>query len=96
MPDFIFLMHDDAPEGGDRDWSAYLQGLRGSGRFEGGSEIGDGACYRKSGSVPPLSRHIGGYIKVEARDLADAATLLAGNPVYEAGGTVEIRELPES
>jgi len=26
----------------------------------------------------------------------DARTLLVGNPVFEAGGTVEIRELPRT
>jgi hypothetical protein len=31
---------------------------------------------------------------VEATDFDDARTLIAGNPVYEAGGTIEIRELP--
>jgi hypothetical protein len=31
-----------------------------------------------------------------ARDLAHARSLLPGNPVYEAGGTVEIRELPRT
>ncbi len=96
MAGFIFLMHDDAREGGIHDWSAYLDGLRASGRFEGGSEIGGGACYRKSSPSGKIASHIGGYITVEARDLAEAATLLAGNPVYENGGTVEIRELPES
>jgi hypothetical protein len=31
---------------------------------------------------------------VTAQSLAAARSLLAGDPVYEAGGTVEIRELP--
>jgi hypothetical protein len=31
---------------------------------------------------------------VNAENLAAAKSLLPGNPVYEAGGTVEIRELP--
>ncbi len=37
---------------------------------------------------------IGGYITVQAESLEDAMTLLVGNPVFEAGGTVEIRDLP--
>jgi hypothetical protein len=93
MTDFIFLMHGDAPNGGDSDWTGYLERLRKMGRFDGGSGIGDGACFRKSGPVPAISVHVVGYIRVQAQDLADAKTLLAGNPVYEAGGTVEIREL---
>ncbi len=33
------------------------------------------------------------YIVSLAQDLNDAATALAGNPAFEYGGTVEIREL---
>lgn len=35
-----------------------------------------------------------GYLKVQAESLEEARAFLAGNPVFEAGGTVEIRELP--
>lgn len=96
MRDFIFLMHGDANEDVAQDWDSYLNKLKAEGRFEGGSGIGEGACYRKSGATPPVTDHLTGYIRVSAQSLADAATLLDGNPVYEAGGTVEIRELPRS
>jgi hypothetical protein len=36
-----------------------------------------------------------GYIRVQASDLDAARELVAGNPVYEAGGTIEVRELPK-
>jgi hypothetical protein len=39
---------------------------------------------------------LAGYIRVRADNLDEAKSLLAGNPVFEAGGTVEIRELPLS
>jgi hypothetical protein len=39
MPNYIFLMHDDAPDVGD-DWEPYLTKLKASGSFEGGSAIG--------------------------------------------------------
>jgi hypothetical protein len=96
MPDFILLMQGDAPGQGDYDWTGYLQHLRDLGRFEGGSAIGDGACFRKSGGVPVTTDHVVGYIRIQAHDLADAQSLLAGNPVYEAGATIEVRELPRS
>ena len=101
MRDFIFLMHTDANEDVAQanlaqEWDGYLSKLKATGRFEGGSGVGDGACYRKSGATPPVTDHIGGYIRVSAKDLHEAASLLDGNPVYEAGGTVEIRELPKS
>ena len=101
MRDFIFLMHTDANEANSQqeraqDWDGYLSKLKAAGIFGGGSGVGDGACYRKSGATPPVTDHIGGYIRVSATDLHEAAGLLDGNPVYEAGGTVEIRELPKS
>ena len=50
---------------------------------------------KKDGPAPEITRYLGGYIKVRAASLDAARELVAGNPVYEAGGTVEVRELPE-
>ena len=94
MADFIFLMHDDAPGGAAHDWDPYLTRLRETEVFQGGSAIGDGCCERKSGQPPAPTAHITGFLRVAADDLAHARRLLVGNPVFEAGGTVEIRELP--
>jgi hypothetical protein len=95
MTDFIFLMHDDAA-GGDEGWESYLHGLQQRGCFQGGSAIGDGICAKKSGKPAPVTAQLAGYIRVTADSIDQAKTLLAGNPVYEAGGTVEIRELPRT
>ena len=92
MKDFILLMHGDAK--GVGDWEAYLASLRARGVFDGGSSIGEGICCRKNGHVPETTRQLTGYIRMRAESLEAAKDLLAGNPVYEAGGTVEIRELP--
>ncbi|RAI59257.1 YciI family protein [Roseicella frigidaeris] len=99
MPDYLFLMHDDAPPGatgGDGDWAAYIGRLQAAGRFQGGSAIGTGLCVRRAGAVPPITARLSGFIRVTAEDLEAARRLLAGNPVFEAGGTVEIRELPRT
>ena len=94
MADFIFLMHDDGG-GAGLDWEPYLSKLREAGVFQGGSAIGlGGECCRKSGAAPEPTAHIGGFIRVTADSLDHAKTLLKGNPVYESGGTVEIRDLP--
>jgi hypothetical protein len=93
MADFIFLMHNDATER-EGDWAAYFARLNASGCFRGGSAIGGGVLARKSGDVQSTSAHLNGYIRIEANDLTHARTLIEGNPVYEGGGTVEIRELP--
>lgn len=94
MTDYIFLMHDDAAGGAELDWERYLSRLREAGVFQGGSAIGNGQCERKSGATPAPTAHITGFIRVTAEDMVHARLLLAGNPVFEAGGTVEIRELP--
>jgi hypothetical protein len=97
MNDYIFFMHDDAPRAiRSEDWHDYFAKLRGAGVFEGGSAIGDGICASKSSTPPAVSRQIGGYIRVRAEDLNAALELVIGNPVYEAGGTVEIRHLPRT
>ncbi|MCA3693343.1 YciI family protein [Aquidulcibacter sp.] len=94
MKDFILLMHADtsSPEV-DADWEAYIGRLIAEGHFQGGSSIGEGQAFRKQGEAAALTRQLAGYIKVKANDLEAARACLTGNPTYEAGGTVEIREL---
>jgi hypothetical protein len=98
MKDFILLMHDDVPPNEAANtgeaWTSYLRRLRESGRFSGGSSIGAGKCFAKVASPKPITAHLSGYLRVQAESLEEASKLLTGNPVFEAGGTVEIRELP--
>jgi hypothetical protein len=95
VPDYIFFMHDDGRDD-EPDWESYLATLKKRGSFEGGSAIGDGVCVRKSGAVPSLTSHLTGYIRVSADNLDHGKTMVAGNPHFESGGTVEIRELPRT
>lgn len=95
MEDFILLMHDDAATPPSAAlWAAYIADLTGQGVFAGGSAMGQGEVFRKQRTPGRPSPHITGYLRVRAASLSDAARLLAGNPVYECGGTVEIRALP--
>lgn len=96
MAEYMLLFHNDLATDGEGSWEPYLQRLRDSGLFEGGSEFGDGVCTRKDGVAPPITAHLAGYIRVSADSLDHAKSLLAGNPHFEAGGTVEIRELPRT
>jgi hypothetical protein len=99
MKDYILLMHNDALVGeGNRgeEWGAYITRLRQAGNFEGGSAIGEGICISKSGSSEHITQHLSGYIRIRANNLSHAQELVMGNPAFEVGGTVEIRELPES
>jgi hypothetical protein len=96
MPHYIFLMHNDAVAVDDEAWGPYLDGLKARAVFEGGSEIGRGVSVRKVGAPPGVTEHVVGYIRVIAKSIEAAKSLLDGNPTFEAGGTVEIRELPRS
>jgi len=100
MPEYLVLMHNDIPERGEEDssnaWGEYLRGLQTAGVLEGGSAIGGGTCVRKHGEAPPIAAHLSGYLRIQAKDLDHARICLTGNPVFEAGGTVELRELPRT
>ena len=95
MADFIFLMHNDShADASPPMWEAYISELRRIGAFEGGSAIGEGTAFRKDSPAGPESSYLGGYIRIRADSFEDARRHLSGNPVFESGGTVEIRELP--
>ncbi len=95
MPDFMLLMHDDAERAAPPEaWTGYFERLRACGAFQGGSSIGGGETLRQAGEPAAAPLHLVGYIRVEALDLAAAKGLVEGNPVYERGGTVEVREQP--
>jgi hypothetical protein len=98
VKDWILLMHDDAldraAESSAQAWTDYFARLHASGRFDGGSSIGPGASYRRERDPLPVTATLGGFVRVRAESLEEARGFLAGNPVFEAGGTVEIRELP--
>ena len=99
MSDYILLMHNDATQASDPNddpWGPYLEKLKASGCFDGGSAVGGGVCMNKSGHEVPLADHLVGFIVLSAGSLERARELVVGNPIYEAGGTVEIRELPRS
>ncbi len=96
MAEFIFFMHALQDGKSEASWDTYLETLGKSGNLRGGSVIGDGKCFVKSGIAPEVTAHINGFIRIDAASLDEAALLLDGNPVYEAGGTVEIRALPQT
>ena len=96
MRQFLLLMHGDTTSAEDGDaWGPYLAGLRASGHFDGGSSIGPGHGYRNAGGPAADAGDLVGYLIVRAVDAESARSFLNGNPVYEAGGTVEIRDLIE-
>ena len=98
MNEYILLMLNDATDPLAADdgaqWGQYIAELRQSGQFDGGSSVGTGERLRKGQSPQPVNAELTGFIRVRAENIEDAKRFLVGNPNYEAGGTVEIRELP--
>jgi hypothetical protein len=96
MAEFILLMHaDTVSQEQEADWDRYISTLNATGKFRGGSSIGGGEPFCKSG-VPEPGSQLTGYLRIEAYDLNEARSSLQGNPTYEAGGTVSVRELVSS
>ncbi|MFN7156736.1 MAG: hypothetical protein ACK4OE_23980 [Acidovorax sp.] len=98
MNDYILFMVNDPADADMAEnqelWRRYINALRQSGRFDGGSSIGSGIRVSKLGTVTISSSELTGFIRVRAESAEDARQFLTGNPLFEAGGTVEIRELP--
>ena len=94
MPEFLLLMREDA-SGGDAagDWDRYIDALGKGGHLRGGSSLGTGICARKDGQQVAIDHRLTGFLRIEAASIAVVQDLLKGNPAYEAGGTIEIREL---
>lgn len=89
------LMHNDVtmPEVAAH-WPRYVAQLEQLGALRGGSSLGPGHGLRHGATAAPLSSLVG-YMLVAAPDLATAQRYVVGNPTYDAGGTVELREVVE-
>lgn len=100
MKEYILFMYDDTANRQSAEdpglWEKYIAELHASGQFDGGSSIGAGTLFKQAHADQPSLPNINGYIRVRAVDLAAAKQFLHGNPTYEAGGTVEVRELSRS
>ncbi len=96
MTVFFSCNNDAVDQCRDEDWKSYIAKLRSSGQVEGGSVIGAGVCATQSGITTEITAHVSGYMLIQAENLSHAQKLLEGNLVFEAGGTVEIRELPRT
>ena len=91
MPDFVVLMMGSQSEG---DWDTYIEKLIGTGRFRGGSSLGNGVSMSKG--KPDSDSVITGFMRFSAENIEEVRQLLAGNPLYEAGGRIEVlEEIPD-
>jgi len=81
-------------------WGAWMQALGESGNFvaglpldAGGSVVAEAGAVITDGPFAEGKEVVGGYLIVKASDLAHAVELSKGCPIYEHGGTTEVREL---
>ena len=88
MAEYMMIMKGPANNG---DWQSYIAGLQKSGKFRGGSILGNGTCVSKNGSNRACT--VTGFMRFEASDLNQVIELVSDNPNYESGGEIEILEL---
>jgi hypothetical protein len=81
-------------------WGVWMKELADSGNLVAGLPLhNDGKVVEKSGEVitdGPFTEGkeiVGGYLIVKANDLNHAAELSKGCPIFEHGGTTEVREI---
>ena len=91
MSQFLMVMKGSAAGG---DWEGYVETLIDKDKFRGGSSLGNGVCIVKNGDES--SCIVTGYIRFTAENIAEAKSLLVGNPVYESGGAIELLEEVQS
>ena len=84
-----------------RKYVNWIDELRKSGRYEGGEPLeeqgktlsGDRGSLVTDGPFAESKELVGGYFILKATDLAEAAEIAKGCPIFENGGTVEVRKI---
>jgi hypothetical protein len=82
-------------------WFAWMGGLKSKGKLKAGEPLGDegkvlsGKYGQKVTDGPFVGgkEEVGGYLIVYASGLAQAAEIAKGCPIYDNGGTVEVRPI---
>jgi hypothetical protein len=110
MGAFVYLYRGgerpDSPQAGEQEmqkWVAWLQELDQKGHIKDRGQPLDraGKVVRgkqkvvTDGPYAESKDLVGGYTLVEAKDLAQAAELSKGCPIFDSGGLVEVRPVME-
>ena len=94
VADFMMVMMVMMGDASIGDWDTYAEKLIESVKLRGGSSLGRGVRVCKGKNDGECS--ITGYMRISAENLSEAKLLLEGNPLYEAGGCIEIlEEIPD-
>ena len=91
MPEYVMLMKVSAASG---DWDDYIEKLVSSVKFRGGSSLGNGVSVAE-GKVD-CRCEVTGYMRFSAECSEEVKEFITGNPLYEAGGSIELlEEIPD-
>lgn len=109
MSDFLFLFRGGpsgatpSPEEMQRSlqkWGTWIEGLAKAGAFKAGEPLEAGgkvvSGVRKLVTDGPFAESkevVGGYLIVSAKNLDEAAEISKGCPIFEDGGSVEVRAI---
>jgi hypothetical protein len=108
MSEFTFLFRGrrtfDSPEQAQKHtqrWMAWMKELEAQGHLRerghplepGGKLVTGPQKLVTDGPYAEAKDVVGGFIVIEARDLAQAAELCGGCPILEGGGSVEVRPI---
>jgi hypothetical protein len=109
MSDFLFLFRGGrsgaapSPEEMQRSlqkWGLWIEGLAKAGKFkageplEAGGKIVSGASKLVTdGPFVESKEVVGGYLIVSARNIDEAAEISKGCPIFDDGGSVEVRAI---
>ncbi|MDB6064364.1 MAG: PhnB protein [Pedosphaera sp.] len=83
------------------DWMGQMQSrgqLKGSGRLEDKGKLlsGKNGQTVTDGPFAESKESVGGYVLIQARDLAEAVSIAKGCPILNYSGTVEVRPLMQN
>ncbi len=111
MAKFMFLQRGGSekrpemrPEQMQQEMQMYMDWIKGGVEagwiLDPGNRLGAGAVVKPDmtvidGPFTESKELVGGYMMVEASDLAGAIEIVKGSPMVKGGNTIEVRELPE-
>jgi hypothetical protein len=111
MAKFMFLQRggsekrpEKTPEEMQQEMQMYMdwmqEGTKAGWILDTGNRLGAGAVVKPDmtvidGPFAESKELVGGYMMVEASDLAAAIEIVKGSPMVKGGSTIEVRELPE-
>ncbi len=108
MTDFLFLfrgqpgpsLSPDEMQRSLQKWGVWIEGLAKAGAFKGGEPLEEGGKVvsgaRKLVTDGPFLESkevVGGYLIVSAKNLDEATEISKGCPIFNEGGSVEVRPI---